>query len=89
MNTIELTLPSWMTCPLYYGDLTALSLEDDDGAQSESDLDSVVEYLIAQGYDAVPVDSKKEGFMEPTHDARTIYGEKYAGDYSTFTFCQL
>ena len=78
-----------MVVPLFYGDLSATSLDEDGEIKSENLLGLVTEYLLDEGYDPVPVDCEDKGLLGPQDDYRIVCGVSETGEYSTFTFREL
>ena len=96
IKTLELVLPAWMACPLVNGDTSALSLNDDGGAEDEAKLERLEKWIVEKGFSphAVsvtgPEDENSPGFRNfPSFDSRRAYGETLGGDFEIFTFLSL
>lgn len=87
IKTLELLLPDWMASALINGDFSSFSLDDDDGEEAKKQIESVHEYVTAQGYRADPVDvSEGDFYNRPPIDAVSAYGETKGGTFCTYTF---
>jgi hypothetical protein len=85
MEMITLTLPEWMLSPLFNGDNSGLTDEE------EQALDTLGEYLNGRGFSGNPIDASEESdfYSYPPADARIAYGETLGGNYVEVTFPKI
>ena len=85
METLELTLPTFLYSALIYGEEEMYDFSDED----HDAFNKLTDYLDENEYYQSPIDHTEEGFTHFSHDAENVCGYSLGGDYSTFTFAKI